>query len=167
MVNREANPLDAQNFQVRVKLKRLSPDFNKKQTVSKRMKENVTKDNLEDNSTKNISKNILTVCLECGEYSTVYPVSSGFETHSCKGKNLNNFNASMNMIKTRAMNLINSHDLQPPTSSPTPAPTTSSPAPPPPAPPMPIPLNLGFKPHITLTYIVFILSSDNVYTKTK
>lgn len=149
MVDRhEADPHDGNiqgnNFQVQVKLKRLSLDFINEQ-IGGSKKKKATK--------KNSSiKNILTICLECGYYSKVYPVPSGFEIHSCSEKNLNNFTESMQMIKARAVNLIDSHGL--PLGS---AHQTSlRPTIPPPPSMLPIPAlpgSPGSSPHITLTYI--------------
>lgn len=57
------------------------------------------------------AKNILTICLDCGQYTKVFPIQSEFETHTCTEMNFNKFKTSMEILKARATELIESYDI--------------------------------------------------------
>lgn len=91
----EKKSSDARNPRLRVVLKRLHPEQIEEYTDEpKRVKKSVP--------------NMLTICLTCGKHTKVYPVQSG--SHSCE-ENLNNFTSCMKIIKTRAIDSVNSHSF--------------------------------------------------------
>lgn len=80
-----------------------------------------------------IQQKFLTICLFCGQHilHASGSITSKFQNHVCGEENLNNFTKCMSILKTKAVEIIDSHGLI--------APQTISAAKPPTPPPMPPP----------------------------